>query len=312
MLPQAKSLPVLVLLVGLLQFGGMLHSGDALAQSVCGSIDECRGVISAAQGRIAEIERENAERERERERERPAYGDEDQATYWYAGQHRENDGSWCWAEGRHAHNYWPAHANWFAVADGVFYWQGPQDFTYYAGHPIPGGGWCPINGPHQHNYFPPRDSSWRYDNGRYVYHGPYNERVLPAQNYWSAPVRPVLVAPPSRAQPVSVRPQVEFSRPVGGARVGTPTPDAVPYGRPAVAPSYGGRVGSPTPEAVPYGRPAAVPANTQPNRSYTPPAAPAYAPAAAPAQARTPTFVPPPVRPAAPAAAPARKDERKR
>jgi hypothetical protein len=111
---------------------------------------------------------------------------------YYYGQHFLPDsegGGWCYAEGPHTHAFAPDHDDWYEQDAGYWYYRGPLQFTYWAGHPVPGGGWCYISGPHSHEYYPPRGSEWFWRRGQgYVYQGPYRPERPPPAHYWPRPL----------------------------------------------------------------------------------------------------------------------------
>ena len=89
------------------------------------------------------------------------------------------------------HDYYPERDDYYVVDNGYFYYRGPFQFTFYAGHPLPGGGWCFISGPHHHDYYPPQGAEWRWHAGRgYIYAGPYQPSRPPPPTYWVRPAPP--------------------------------------------------------------------------------------------------------------------------
>ncbi|MGA8890213.1 MAG: hypothetical protein WB493_01505, partial [Anaeromyxobacteraceae bacterium] len=126
---------------------------------------------------------------------------------WYGGQHAipaALGGGWCWVDGPHVHDYFPDPPDWYAFADGFFYWRGPVAFTYYGGHPMPGGGWCFVDVPHRHDYFPPYGAGFTWRGSGWVYGGPWGPSRPPPPGWWTwAPPRPPppgAVRPPPAAQ----------------------------------------------------------------------------------------------------------------
>ncbi|HEY6105553.1 MAG TPA: hypothetical protein VIV59_06205, partial [Anaeromyxobacteraceae bacterium] len=106
---------------------------------------------------------------------------------FYGGQHMipaAMGGGWCYLSAPHEHDYWPDNLDWYVFNDGYYFWRGPYQFTYYAGHPLPGGGWCFISGYHHHDYFPPQDEHWNWRGNYYVYIGPYTRTRPPPPTYW--------------------------------------------------------------------------------------------------------------------------------
>lgn len=266
---------------------GLAFSAGAQAQGICNSVEECREVIRAAEYRISELENPPQQ---------IVYDDTPVYIYW--GQHRENDGSWCFIDGRHGHHYWPDHPNWFAMADGMFYWRGPHEFVYYGGHPIPGGGWCLIPGPHQHVYYPPHDNDWVYVGGRYTYRGRYQQHSPAPATYWTTPAKPVAPPAPVHAQVVAVKPNPSLARPARELR-----PEPAPGGRPGEHPGEhmgAGQPGHPGAVATPGapGRPGSTPPPPPPGHPAEPPHAGGFTAPVHPGEApRGPT---PPTHPAEP------------
>jgi hypothetical protein len=158
----------------------------------------------------------------------------------YYGQHfipESEGGGWCYLDGPHTHVYVPDHEDWYEQDGGYWYYRGPLQFTYYAGHPMPGGGWCFITGPHFHDYYPPRSTEWAWRRGQgYVYQGPYRPERPPPVHYWP---RPLPLPPRARA-----RPEVEF-RPAD--RPQAPEHQDRAFPRPEPRPPMSDERGAPSP-----------------------------------------------------------------
>ena len=112
---------------------------------------------------------------------------------YYHGEHFIPDaygGGWCYEDGPHVHDYYPDRADAYYVQGGYYYYNGPYEFSYMDGHPVPGGGWCYVRGRHAHDYNPPRGADWRWlRSSGYVYRGPYRPTRPPPATYWPR-VRP--------------------------------------------------------------------------------------------------------------------------
>ncbi len=149
---------------------------------------------------------------------------------WYGGQHgvpASVGGGWCYYDGPHVHDYFPEPLDWYAFADGFYFWRGPVTYTYVGGHPMPGGGWCFIDVPHRHDYVPPYGGGFTWRGSGWIYGGPYSSARPPPPTWWNyAPPRPpppgaVRPPPPSAYRP----PPPPMRRPVPPPRpVETPRP----------------------------------------------------------------------------------------
>jgi hypothetical protein len=166
--------------------------------------------------------------------------------FYYYGEHfipEAAGGGWCYVEGAHSHDYGPERADWYVLEGGYWYYRGPFQFTYLAGHPLPGGGWCYINGPHVHDYYPPRGSEWFWRRGvGYVYQGPYRPERPPPPHYWPRPLPPpprVVIERPAphevRTEPPRTPARADEPRRPGPGVQAAPAPKDPRSPRPAAA-----------------------------------------------------------------------------
>ena len=73
---------------------------------------------------------------------------------WYHDEHFIPDrlgGGWCYEDGPHVHEYYPDRVDAYDVQGGYYYYNGPYEFLYVDGHPVPGGAWCYARGRHAHD-----------------------------------------------------------------------------------------------------------------------------------------------------------------